>query len=100
LLGSASLVDCDLHSRRDLKRWLSSVNVAPPRRGRGAGAQLVQHVMQAATRQFSRLYLYTLDHENWYGGMGWEVMERTTHNDHAVVIMSYDAPTGAMRETT
>ena len=34
LLGSASLVECDLHQRSDLSPWLASVFVAPEFRGR------------------------------------------------------------------
>jgi len=91
LLGSASLIDCDLESRADLHPWLASVFVAPEHRSHGAGSQLVKKVMAAAAETSpGQLYLYTIAKEKWYQHLGWQIVERTEHNGHDIVIMSYD----------
>lgn len=90
-LGSASLVDCDLHSHSSVGPWLASVFVAPAQRHRGLGRQLVRRVVQeAADLGVPRLYLFTPDREQFYAHMGWVVHERTHYLDRPVVIMAIE----------
>jgi GNAT superfamily N-acetyltransferase len=94
LLGSASLIECDMEIRTELSPWLSDLYVAPQRRRRGIGAQLVRRVVEEAARLgVATLYLYTTSKENeeYYARLGWAVRERVIYRDKLRVIM--DTPT-------
>ncbi len=94
-IGSASLVECDMHSRSHLKPWLSSVFVAPSYRRRGVGTALVSRVVRAAKEQgFPLLYLWTPNEERFYAKRGWEVIERTEYKKENAVVMRYPADSG------
>jgi len=89
LMGSASLVEYDLDSRKALSPWLASVFVGPEFRRRGVGGRLIQQIAETAfAGGVETLYLYTTDREAYYHHFGWSVVERTTHNGVAIVIMS------------
>jgi predicted N-acetyltransferase YhbS len=89
LLGSASLVEFDMHDRLDLTPWLASVFVAPSYRRQGVGGSLVQRVVaEAKVLGVSHLYLFTPDQENWYEKLGWSVVQRTQYQGYPAVIMS------------
>jgi predicted N-acetyltransferase YhbS len=91
LLGSASLVEHDMHTRMDLTPWLASVYVAVERRKKGIGSTLVRHIVaEAASLGHSALYLFTPDQEKLYAGLGWSLMEETEFEGHRVTIMKID----------
>lgn len=91
LLGSASLVVSDLDIRPELTPWLASVFVAPAARNRGVGTQLVQRVMsEARAIGVPRLHLFTLDRENFYAGLGWRLLERTTWSEREIAVMGIE----------
>jgi GNAT superfamily N-acetyltransferase len=97
LLGSASLVEHDMTTRRDLSPWLASVFVAPEHRRRGVGAALVERVVrEARTLDTPRLYLYTPGSGALYLRLGWSFVERTFYRelwgDHEVTIMELATP--------
>lgn len=88
LLGSASLIDNDMDTRKDLWPWLASVYVAPEYRDRGVGSALVQRVVdEARALGVETLYLFTPDRESLYARMGWKVIERTEYRGEQVVVM-------------
>ncbi len=88
LLGSASLIDNDMDTRKDLQPWLASVYVSPEFRDRGVGSALVQRVVDEARGQgMETLYLFTPDRESLYARMGWKVIERTEYRGEQVVVM-------------
>lgn len=88
LLGSASLIDNDMDTRKDLQPWLASVYVAPEFRDRGVGSALVQRVVdEARALGIKTLYLFTPDRESLYARMGWKVIERTEYRGEQVVVM-------------
>jgi len=88
LLGSASLIDNDMDTRKDLRPWLASVYVAPEFRDRGVGSALVQRVVdEARALGVETLYLFTPDRESLYARMGWKVIERTEYRGEQVVVM-------------
>ena len=88
LLGSASLIDNDMDTRKDLRPWLASVYVAPEFRDRGMGSALVQRVVdEARALGVETLYLFTPDRESLYARMGWSVIERTEYRGEQVVVM-------------
>lgn len=88
LLGSASLIDNDMDTRKDLWPWLASVYVAPEFRDRGVGSALVQRVVdEARGLGVETLYLFTPDRESLYARIGWKVIERTEYRGEQVVVM-------------
>ena len=90
LLGSASLVECDMETRRDLSPWLASVYTAPEYRRRGVGSALVQRVMEEAADIGTRtLYLFTPDQQSFYRRLGWEQFEREHYHGSDVDIMAW-----------
>ena len=88
LLGSASLVPHDMHTRMDLSPWLASVFVAPEHRNRGVGSALIDHVAKEAGKLgYQTIYLFTPDREAFYKRLGWTFFERTEYRGHPVPIM-------------
>lgn len=90
LLGSASLVPCDMQIRPDLTPWLADLYVAPAHRHHGAGAALVRRIVQEAVRlSVQTLYLFTTSKENerFYTTLGWSVRERLDYLGKLRVIM-------------
>jgi GNAT superfamily N-acetyltransferase len=88
ILGTASLDLDDLPLRPELSPWLASVYVPVAYRSRGIGSLLIEHVEQEARRQgFSKIVLYTLDHEGFYARRGWGVLERLNYWDRDLVVM-------------
>jgi N-acetylglutamate synthase-like GNAT family acetyltransferase len=88
LVGSASLVENDLPSRRDLYPWLASVYVVPSWRRKGIGKQLVERVIEETEALgHSHLYLITPDQESFYRRMGWCLMDRFPHRGEQVALM-------------
>ena len=86
--GSASLVEHDMNTRMDLSPWLASVYVAAEHRKKGIGSELVRRIVEEATSLEHRtLYLFTLDQEKLYSGLGWSLIEKTEFEGHQVTIM-------------
>lgn len=78
LLGSASVIACDMNIRRELTPWLAQLFVLEEWRGQGVGAALVHKASEYASRLgFQAMYLYTsgtLPH--FYQNLGWVVREK------------------------
>ena len=92
VLGSASLVENDMETRKELSPWLSGVFVAPEHRRRGVGAALVERVVREAhALGIRRLYLYTPGSGTLYLRLGWSIRERTFYpelwGDQEITIM-------------
>lgn len=78
-VGSASLLEHDLPTRKDLSPWLASVFVLPDLRRRGIASALVDSVVaHAASLGVSTLYLFTPDQTSLYAGLGWRAFDETT----------------------
>jgi N-acetylglutamate synthase-like GNAT family acetyltransferase len=91
LLGSASLVECDLKHRTDLTPWLASVYVAPEFRGHGVGNGVVQCVEDhARSLGVETLYLFTPDRAPFYARRGWRHFADDRLNDEAITLMSLE----------
>jgi GNAT superfamily N-acetyltransferase len=87
-LGTASLRQYDMDTRRNLSPWLGGVYVVAPFRERGVGSELVRLAeAKAADLGFRVLHLFTFDKEAFYARRGWRVLERTTYRGHAVTVM-------------
>jgi GNAT superfamily N-acetyltransferase len=92
LLGSASLVACDLPLRSELRPWLAQLFVSPTRRRDGVGAGLVRAVLQRAQQcGYGRVYLYTSGTlPEYYRRLGWRVVERLAYLQQVRTVMAYD----------
>ena len=89
ILGSASLIAHDMHTRPELSPWLAGVFVDPQYRRRGIAGELVRRIVaEAAKLGVPLLYLYTVHSEKLYASLGWKLMERTTYREHDVAIMT------------
>jgi len=90
VLGSASLIEHDMETRKELTPWLAGVYVGEPYRRRGIGAQLVRRIMDETRKlKVPLLYLYTVHSEKFYSALGWQFMERTAYLGNKIVIMTY-----------
>ncbi|GAK55678.1 acetyltransferase, GNAT family [Candidatus Vecturithrix granuli] len=88
VVGTASLIEYDMDTRRDLSPWLASVYVIPAQRGKGIGTELVQAIVAKAKEfKIPKLYLFTPDKEHFYQRLGWQTQEHTEYRGHKVVIM-------------
>lgn len=89
LLGSASLVECDMQTRKDLTPWLASVLVKPEHRHQGIASSLVRRVEEEARRlEVRRMYLFTPDAMELYRKLGWKDVEQCSYMGEAVTIMT------------
>lgn len=102
LIGSAMLVAHDLDTRMDLSPWLAGVFVVPDHRRYGAGAALVQRIIdEAPGLGAERLYLYTPSAEHSYSCLGWALLEHTNYRGAEAAVMSYVcAANDGMKQTT
>lgn len=86
-IGTASLIQCDMDTRRDLSPWLASLYVDPKQRGRGAGKLLVRSVLRHANRiGFSEIHLYTVNAAAFYRSLGWQEISREFYEGKPAVI--------------
>ena len=91
LLGSATLAEFDMETRRDLTPWMLDVYVAPQFRRRGIASALVRRVIrEAADLEVARLYLFTTGsmREALYYGLGWTVIDRPMYLGVERVLMA------------
>ena len=88
LLGTAVLRVHDLEGREDLTPWLGGVFVGSHFRRQGIGVALCATVEdQARAREVSTLYLFTLDKQAWYSGLGWTVIGPCVWHERSGEIM-------------
>jgi len=88
--GTAALRVHDLPGREDLSPWLGGVFVGQTYRRQGIGSKLCHAVEQKAAELFgnSNLYLFTLDQQSWYQGLGWSFHETCDWMGHEGDIMT------------
>ena len=90
LIGSAMLVAHDMDTRMVLSPWLAGVFVVPDHRRHGAGAALVQRIVDEATGVgIERLYLYTPSAKHFYSCLGWSLLEHTNYRGAEAAVMSH-----------
>ncbi|MEA2573984.1 MAG: hypothetical protein QOH93_1282 [Chloroflexia bacterium] len=91
LLGSATLVDNDMTTRRDLWPWVAGVFVKPECRGQGVGSALMLHlVREAAQMGIRKLYLHTAKARAFYETLGWRFLDMEYYEGQRVSIMEID----------
>lgn len=86
-VGTATLLEHDAGTEQwpDFSPWLAGVYVVPGFRRCGVGSALVKAVeCKAADLGVGRLYLSTVDRQEFYAGLGWQLIDR----DPGKVVMS------------
>jgi GNAT superfamily N-acetyltransferase len=94
LVGSATLAEYDMETRRDLTPWMTDVFVAPEFRRRSIASALVRRIVdEARALDVAELYLFTTGamREGLYAGLGWVVIDRPIYRDAERVLMSIRA---------
>lgn len=87
-VGTATLLPHDVGTEQwpQLSPWMAAVYVAPAYRRRGIGARLVNETVAGARAiGASVLYLLTTEREDFYGQLGWQVLDRAGES----VVMSH-----------
>ncbi len=80
-VGTVSLFEHDLPSRRDLTPWLAALYVREDRRNTGVGSALVERVVKEARRLgIQRLYLHTETAPRYYARKGWRRLFATIND--------------------
>jgi GNAT superfamily N-acetyltransferase len=88
-VGSACLIERDIETEAwpELKPWVAAVYVQPAYRRQGLGATLLNTITVFAARiGQSDLYLTTEGKEEWYQGLGWQVLHEKTEASQLVVM--------------
>jgi predicted N-acetyltransferase YhbS len=91
LVGSATLAESDMQTRRDLTPWMTDVFVAPEFRRRKIASIVVRRIVDEARELgVAGLYLFTTGkmRERLYAGLGWSVVDRPIYQDAERVLMS------------
>jgi GNAT superfamily N-acetyltransferase len=86
-VGTATLLAHDVETEEwpDLSPWLAAVYVMPEYRRRGVGAALINAIVEkAASLRVGILYLSTVEREEFYADLGWQVI----HSSEDKVVMS------------
>jgi len=79
-VGTATLLAHDVETEEwpNLSPWLAAVYVMPDYRRQGVGAALINAIVEkAASLGVGVLYLLTLGREEFYAGLGWQVLHRS-----------------------
>lgn len=90
LMGSSSLIACDMDTHPELSPWLANVYVSAQHRNKGIGKVLVSAVLSyAKSLGLERIYLFTESKENFYLAQGWTTVSREHYKGDRVTIMEY-----------
>lgn len=88
VLGSASLIAQDMDSHPELTPWVASVYTRPAARGQGVASALLRHIDAVAARAgLEAIHLFTPAHEDFYAGLGWQVLARERYQGESVTLM-------------
>lgn len=93
LLGMGALREHDLPGHEDLTPWLAAMFVPRQYRRRGIGSALCRTLEEKAwSMGFVALYLFTLDQQRLYQGLGWQHLQPSNWLGHPVDIMMKHRP--------
>jgi predicted N-acetyltransferase YhbS len=95
-LGTVSLLEESVGTHKHLAPWLGGLYVCEGERRRGIGTRLIEAgVGEAGRLGAGQLFVGIRRAEEYYSGLGWEVVERTTLYGEGVTIMRLDLSRGA-----
>lgn len=91
VMGSSSLIPCDMDNHPEFSPWLANVYVHSAFRNKGLGKLLVNAVVSYAHEcGFKKIYLFTSDQEGFYSSQGWSTVSRENYKGDKVTIMQLD----------
>jgi GNAT superfamily N-acetyltransferase len=91
LLGSVTLVDCDMDTHQELNPWLAGLYVDPDFRAQGIGSKLVNHsIGKVRDMEYSQLFLHTSSASGLYTGLGWQIIGEELYEGEDVSIMVFN----------
>lgn len=89
-VATASIIEYDMDTRKDLTPWMADVYVDPNWRGQEIATKLIKRILKEAKEiGVSKLYLYTREAEGLYKKLGWKGIERIDYYGDNVPIMVY-----------
>jgi GNAT superfamily N-acetyltransferase len=90
-VGTVSLKEFDLETRKDLTPWLTSLFVVKRWRGKGIGTALMKAAeSKAAELGIHKLFLLTADSDlafRFYSRLGWTIREKRHYHSYSIIIM-------------
>ena len=94
LVGTVSLREFDMETRKDLPHWLTSLYVVKPWRRRRIGTSLIKTAeKKAAELEIRKLFLFTTDVNLpalFYSKLGWIEKEKIIYHSYPVILMEKD----------
>lgn len=88
LIGTASLVPCDMSSHPELTPWLSCLYIRSDKRRHGLGRILTDQVLHEARRLgYKKCYLWTDKWEDYYSKEGWHTILKETYRGEKAIVM-------------
>ena len=87
-VGTVSIVEYDMDTRKDISPWVSSLFVWETFRHQNIGRKLVRFIESYAKDiGEERIYLFTPDKQKMYSFLGWKHLEETEYQSRNVSIM-------------
>jgi len=87
-VATASVVECDMETRREYSPWLASVYVHESERKKGLGKEVVAEAMKRAYGLgYREIYLFTPSQEKWYRKMGYDTISQERYLGEMVTVM-------------
>lgn len=90
-VATASIIESDMDTRKDLTPWLADVYTLPEYRGNKIATKLIDRVLKEAKKiGISRVYLYTREAKGLYQKNNWDQIKTTNYYGDQIVLMKYD----------
>ena len=94
-LGTISLLEESIGSRKQLSPWLGGLYVREDARRRGVGRQLIEAAVDEARKLgVEQLFIGIRKAEDYYVQLGWVLVERMNYHGEGVAIMRLDLRRG------
>ena len=95
-LGTISLLEESIGTRKHLTPWLGGLYVRVEERRRGIGRRLIEAgVAEAGKLGIGQLFIGIREAEEYYLRLGWELSERMSYYGEGIAIMRLDLRPGA-----
>ncbi|RCW79280.1 acetyltransferase (GNAT) family protein [Halanaerobium sp. DL-01] len=90
-VGTASIVENDMNTRKDLSPWLADVFVLESYRNRKIATKLIERILkEAKIIGIEKLYLYTREAEGFYVKKNWKIIDIVDYYGDKVTLMEYE----------
>lgn len=90
-VGTASIIENDMDTRKDLSPWLADVFVLDSYRNKKIATKLIERILEEAEKiGISKLYLYTREAEGLYIKNNWKTIDIVDYYGDRVSLMKYE----------